>query len=331
MKLDEKPLISIIVPVYNVEPYLRKCLDSIVNQTYGNLEILIIDDGSTDNSGKISDEYKTDERVKVFHTENRGLSAARNKGLDEATGDWIGFVDSDDWIEPDMYEELLKNALVTDADVAECGIYIKYPDRTERHLRRDTVMSNREAIRALLDEELSENAWNKLWKNKCFKSIRFPEGRIFEDIATTYKIYKEINSLSSMKAEKYHYEQRCDSLSRQRTIKNLLDFWLSHYERFNGLYDWVDEDGKKRLQLYCGSAAARTWAYYNDCKSEEKKAYYVMISKISTFINENIPLFGYADWDWKLRIGIIFPHYYNRISFHSSWVVNRIANVLAKK
>ena len=104
-------MISVIVPVYNVEPYLRKCLDSIIGQTYKDLEIIIIDDGSTDCSGKICDEYEErDGRLKVFHTENKGLSAARNLGLDNATGDWIGFVDSDDWIEPDMYEVLLKRA-----------------------------------------------------------------------------------------------------------------------------------------------------------------------------------------------------------------------------
>lgn len=100
-------MISVIVPMYNVELYLRKCLDSIVNQTYKNIEILIIDDGSTDNSGMICDEYaQKDDRIKVFHTENQGLSSARNLGLDEATGDWVGFVDSDDWIDDDMYDVL---------------------------------------------------------------------------------------------------------------------------------------------------------------------------------------------------------------------------------
>jgi glycosyltransferase involved in cell wall biosynthesis len=94
-------MISVIVPVYNVEPYLRKCLDSIVSQTYQDLEILVIDDGSTDGSGKICDEYKRDQRVRVFHTENAGLSAARNLGLDKAHGEWIEFIDSDDWVEPD--------------------------------------------------------------------------------------------------------------------------------------------------------------------------------------------------------------------------------------
>lgn len=331
MERVEKPVISVIVPVYNVEPYLHKCLDSVVNQTYENLEILIVDDGSTDESGRICDEYTKDVRVKVFHTENRGLSAARNLGLDNANGDWIGFVDSDDWIEPDMYEVLLKSAMETGADVVECGIFIKYPDRTERHKRYNRVLTGSEAIRALLEEELSENAWNKLWKKSCFKSIRFPEGRIFEDIATTYKIYKGINRLSSIKAEKYHYEQREGSLSRKKTMKNLSDFWLSHYERFMELYDEVDDEEIRRLQLYCGSAAARTWAYYYDCKKEEREAYNDKIRKMADFTKEHIPFFGYKGWGWKLRIGVLFPHYCNRLSFRSSWIMKDLANAVCSR
>ena len=106
--IGEKPMITIIVPVFNVEQYLPKCVDSIINQTYSNLEILLIDDGSQDRCGEICDEYaKKDSRIQVFHTKNRGLSVARNLGLQEAKGEYIGFVDSDDWIEPDMYEVLL--------------------------------------------------------------------------------------------------------------------------------------------------------------------------------------------------------------------------------
>jgi Glycosyltransferases involved in cell wall biogenesis len=291
MELDEKPLISIIVPVFNVAPYLRKCLDSILNQTYENLEIIIIDDGSTDGSGSVCDEYKKDERVKVFHTENRGLSAARNKGLDEANGDWIGFADSDDWIEPDMYEVLQKKAEETGADVVEW-----YPDRTERHKRRNVVLNGSEAIRALLNEELSENAWNKLWRKDCFDNTRFPTGRIFEDIATTYKIYSNINSFCSLTDEKYHYEQRRDSLSRQRTMKNLSDFWLSHFERYGNLQAQVDEKSRQRLLFYCASAAARTWAYYYDCMEKERNTYLDVIREMNLFIKKHIPLLGFTGW-----------------------------------
>ncbi len=121
-------MISVIVPVYNVEPYLAGCLDSILSQTYRDLEILLIDDGSTDRGGTICDEYAAkDPRIRVFHTENRGLSAARNRGLDEAKGEYVGFVDSDDRIDPDMFEYLLEAAERTGADVTECGVFVEYP------------------------------------------------------------------------------------------------------------------------------------------------------------------------------------------------------------
>ena len=120
--MNDKPLISVIVPIYNTEKYLKKCLDSIINQTYKNLQIILIDDGSGDNSGEICDEYATkDSRIQVIHKQNAGVTAARNDGLDMATGDYIGFVDSDDWIEPNMYEEMMANLIKTGADFVHTG------------------------------------------------------------------------------------------------------------------------------------------------------------------------------------------------------------------
>lgn len=125
-------MISVIVPVYNVEPYVEKCLDSILAQTYSDLEVLVIDDGSTDGCGEISDRYaEQDHRIQVFHTENHGLSAARNIGLDHVNGQYIGFVDSDDWIDPDMYEELHNIIQKTDADIVTCRFYQEYWNKTE--------------------------------------------------------------------------------------------------------------------------------------------------------------------------------------------------------
>ena len=119
------PLISVVIPVYNVEDYVRKCIVSVINQTYSNLEILVIDDGSTDHSGQICDELAaTDGRIRVFHTFNGGLSAARNVGIDHATGFFIAFVDSDDWIEPDMYQFLYQQIIEYDADISVCSHYI---------------------------------------------------------------------------------------------------------------------------------------------------------------------------------------------------------------
>ena len=127
-------MISVIVPVYDVALYLRQCVYSIMNQSYADLEILLIDDGSPDQCGEICDEYvKQDNRVRVFHTDNRGLSAARNLGIRESNGNYIAFIDSDDWIEPDMYECLLRRAEETGADVVECGVYREYSIRACSH------------------------------------------------------------------------------------------------------------------------------------------------------------------------------------------------------
>ena len=183
-------MISIIVPVYNTEPYLPQCLDSILAQTYTDLEILLIDDGSTDRCGEICNQYAArDPRIRVFHTENRGLSAARNLGLDQAKGDYIGFVDSDDWIEPDMYEVLLQKAEETKADIVECGVYLEYPGKTEERKRKNQIMSGSKAIYELLNGYLSDCVWDKIWNSKCFRQIRFPEGRVHEDTAITSKIF----------------------------------------------------------------------------------------------------------------------------------------------
>ena len=323
MELDEKPLISVIVPVYNVEPYLRKCLDSILNQTYRNLEIIIVDDGSTDDSGKICDEYH-DSRIQVFHTENRGLSAARNLGLDHAAGQYIGFVDSDDWIEPDMYEVLLNKALETGADVVECGVYITSQNKTEEKKRRNSILSGADAVGELLQDKLADNAWNKLYIKQCFLTIRFPEGMIFEDIATTYKVFAAANLVAIVDAVEYHYIRRRGSLSRVHNGKNLLDFWRVHKNRYDELKDRVDKDGKKELLKYCASAAARTWAYYLGCSQYEKRTMYLSIREMNRFINNHVPLFGYRYWKLKIRIGTFFPHYRNTISFVMAYCMNKM-------
>ena len=318
-------MISVIVPVYNVEPYLRKCLDSIVNQTYSDLEILVIDDGSTDGCGKICDEYvERDERVKVFHTENRGLSCARNLGLDEAKGEWIGFVDSDDWIEPDMYEALLKRAEETGADVVECGVYLEYQNKIEERKRKDSQYSGMESVRMLLRWELSDAVWDKLWKKECFSFTRFPEGRIFEEYATTYRLFLDANCISTIAGSKYHYLQRKGSLSNNHEMKNLVGYWLSHRERYEALYDQVDEETKPELMRFLATAASRTWAYYLDCPVKERETNNVIISEMNFFTKQHLPMFGDRKWHSSLRICVFFPHFLNRLSFGIAWFINRI-------
>ena len=325
-------MLSVIIPVYNVEPYLEKCLDSVLKQTYKDMEILIIDDGSTDRSGAISDEYAAqDSRIRVFHTENRGLSAARNLGLDNAVGGYIGFVDSDDWIEPDMYEVLLKKAEETGADIVECGVFKEYPDKTVEHQRPDRVMYKIEAIRALVNRELSNSVWNKVWVKSCYFNIRFPEGRLYEDVAITYRIFDCVDAICSISECKYHYIQREKSITKQLSMKKLIDYWVAQREKYDYLSPQADEKLRYVLIRFCAEVAASFWAHYYDCSENERSLYQATIQEINSFVVENIPMFGEREWKVQLRLGIIYPHFNNRISFRLAWLLNRISAIVFKR
>ena len=323
-------MISIIVPVYNVEPYLRKCLDSVVNQTYRDLEILVIDDGSTDGSGAICDEYaEEDERVKVFHTENRGLSCARNMGLNNANGEWIGFVDSDDWIEPDMYEVLIDRALETGADVAECGVFKEYPNRTEEYKRNNTKMTGIDAIHALIiTQELSDGVWSKLWSRDCYEGIRFPEGRIYEDIAVTYRLFEVAEYVCAVDRIEYHYCVRDGSITKKWDLKNLIDYYLAHRERFDYLEKTVDSTVRTELLRQCALAIGKTWAEYSNYSHKEWSVYPNIVNEMNDFILTFVPLFGYSEWRWDFRIGTFFPHFNNSFSFWTAGIAYRLHRVI---
>ncbi len=323
-------MISVIVPVYNVEPYLPGCLDSILSQTYRDLEILLIDDGSTDRGGTICDEYAAkDPRIRVFHTENRGLSAARNRGLDEAKGEYVGFVDSDDRIEPDMYEYLLEAAERTGADVVECGAFKEFPERTAERKRESREMSGPEAVLALLQGELADGVWDKLYRRRCFDRIRFPEGRVFEEVATTWRVFATVERVCSIPEAKYHWLQREGSLSCPRNMRSLAGYWRSHYERYESLRAWPDENTARAARRWCARAAGRMWAHWCDCSGEERESHRDLIREIHGFAKGQIPLFGERDWDLSLRIGAFFPHFCGGLSFRTAWLLNRLSKIPA--
>ena len=164
-------MISVIVPVYNVEKYIRKCLDSIVNQTYRDLEIILVDDGSTDASGAICDEYaEKDIRIKVIHKENGGQSSARNLGLDIATGEYIGFVDSDDTIELETYHLLVSS--MQGNDIVICGHNVVYEEKTETCCREESALDNA-GLWSEVFGRLNNAVWNKLYRRELLKGIYF--------------------------------------------------------------------------------------------------------------------------------------------------------------
>lgn len=210
-------MISIIVPVYNVKKYLLESVNSILNQTYDDLEIILVDDGSTDESGIICDNIaKRDMRVKVIHKENGGLSDARNVGISIAKGSYIGFVDSDDWIDVDMYETMLKRIEQTNADICVCGYYREFVGLTTKNYPSDNITYDyTEAITTLFrGKEFQDHAWSKLYKAELFKTIRFPVGLIYEDIRTTYRLFGECHKICTVSKPLYHYRQRKSSIVR---------------------------------------------------------------------------------------------------------------------
>lgn len=233
----KQSLVSIVIPVYNVEPYLRECLDSVVGQSYKNLEILIVDDASTDGSYDICREYaKNDERIHLFKNEvNRGLSATRNLALDNAHGDYIGFVDSDDFIDPNMYDIMVKKLEADNADMAMCNYYWT----NEAGEKTSNYVSHNQDRKVKGIEKLRENAltvnncvWNKLFKKKLFEDIRFPEGRLFEDIFIIHEIIDKASSVSVTKESLYYYRRRNTAITL-RSFKpenfDIVDAFIAKY------------------------------------------------------------------------------------------------------
>ena len=221
-----EPLISVIVPVYKVEKYLRSCIDSIVSQSYHSLEILLIDDGSPDSCGKICDEYaKKDERINVIHKDNGGLSDARNRGLDCCRGEFISFIDSDDVVSEYFIETLYKAHLKSHSDIVstaynfprfkdddeEC---LSFPDEID--LSSLKTFSVREALEQLLYQVIPSGVTFRLYRRAVFEQLRFPRGWVFEDLATVHAAFMNSNSISVINAPIYAYRQRSDSIIRMK-------------------------------------------------------------------------------------------------------------------
>lgn len=214
---ERSPLISVIVPVYGVEEYLDKCVESIVNQTYKNLEILLVDDGSPDNCPQMCDEWaKKDSRIKVVHKENGGLSSARNAGLDNCTGEYVGFIDSDDWIDLKFFETLYNNLVEDDADISVVGVWKVYEthmkSQTEKFTRRS--FTGEETLKNFLymRNNLAGGVTDKIFKIELFDGVRFPLGLTAEDRYVHAVIYSKINKLAFDPVPMYYYLTRENSI-----------------------------------------------------------------------------------------------------------------------
>lgn len=209
--------ISIIVPVYDVENYIRPCLNSIINQSYRNLEIILVDDGSTDGSGDICEEYsKSDPRIQVIHKENGGLSDARNKGMRYAAGEYIMFVDSDDVISEYLAEYLYQLITETGADIGICDPVHCGPNEKitfEKETKRQIFSAEKAICEMLYQKSFLVAAWGKIYRRRCLDEILFPVGMLFEDSAVMYRIFDKANKIAYGNARLYGYVHRENSIT----------------------------------------------------------------------------------------------------------------------
>ena len=305
------PTLSIIVPIYNVEKYLTECVESICNQTYNDLEIILIDDGSTDLSGKICDEFaKKDERVVVIHKSNGGLSSARNAGIDVAKGEYIGFVDSDDYVAPQMYRELYESICENNADVSICG-YMTVTEAGNPQIScslKKEQLSGFEALRKLGIDGIGGPpfviAVNKLYRKSLFSKIRFPNGKLHEDAFIMHEIFDNCSLISTVDRVLYFYRQRNDSITKQVYSVRHLDCVEAYYARYNyykkrekEYLELLDPTGKQFANVYYQSRIA-----FNPSSEEE----YSKVRETQKMAR-NIAIDRFFKWSTGLKIKLIAP------------------------
>lgn len=251
-----KAVVSVIVPVYNVKEYLDECIKSVIHQSFKNIEIIIVNDGSSDGSKDVCDKYTNDSRVKVIHKENGGLSSARNVGIQMAGGKYLLFIDSDDYIHPEMIETLVNGIIKDKSDIAVCEYTIdekmlgftKRPDNSKN-------ISSEEAIRLMLRQKVFTHvAVCKLFSRELFSDIRFPVGKLYEDYAVMYKVFGKTSRVTLIERKLYYYRQREGSIQKKVTKKNFsdeLEYALECKEYIDREYPTLKVEAIGRLVSSC--------------------------------------------------------------------------------
>ncbi len=265
----ENKLISIIVPIYNVEKYVSRCVESLISQTYSNIQIIIVNDGTKDHSREIVEQYqKKDNRIELYDKENGGLSDARNYALNQVKGEYLCFVDSDDYVSPDYIKNLFL-LFNMDIDITCVGFDYIYDDkRTDvKERMRKTVLNHEEALRALCNGKwMTNHVWNKMYRTEIFENIRFEIGRHFEDIYIMHLLFSKANKIACTNKILYHYYMREESIIHQLTPQNDMDIFIGYYKR----YKFVKNSKLKKMVLkYCAWACYKV--IYLSCCAEVNK------------------------------------------------------------
>ncbi len=311
MKKSNKILVSVIVPAYNVEDYIGKCLDSLANQTLEQLEVIVVDDGSTDKTGSIADEYqkKYPAIFKVIHKKNEDVSIARNTGLEKATGEYIGFLDSDDWVNPDMYEKLYKKACENDSDIVACDTLAIYPDKKVLIESNINESSN--------VEDLMINAyaviWNKIYKKELIDGIKFKEKmRFCEDVQFLYMIYPKIKKISVIHENLHNYLQRVGSLTYTyneklyQLIESLDD--IVNYYKDKGFYQKYYDEIEYSYVRYLYATFIKRLAKTKN-KVEFDKGVNVVLKKV----NDNFPNYKKNKYIKKFNGKSLYLKHFNKL------------------
>lgn len=272
---EKTPELSIIVPIYKVEKYLDECIQSILGQTFTDLELILVDDGSPDACPQMCDAAaEQDSRVRVIHQKNGGLSAARNTGIEAARGNWLGFVDSDDFVAPDMYEKLYHAAVSANADCAMCSVQLIHEDGS----RMDTPPQWKVYGGGYTGEDILKTitwqnnapylvAWNKLYRREVFRTLRYPVGRINEDVFVFAELFDTIKMVACVEQPLYFYRQRTGSIMQSKcTLRNLDEMWS-----FVHCFECFQRSGRMEILPFVESRifAKLTGVYYRLSAQEQ--------------------------------------------------------------
>ena len=301
-------------------------MESVLAQTYHNLEIILVDDGSPDRCGEICDEYaQRDDRIKVIHKPNGGVASARNAGLAAATGGWIGWVDSDDWTEPALFETLLQGAQETGAEIVVCGHWEEYRGRRESSGWRDRrVLDTEQALGELLENGKMKNLlWDRIFHRTLFDGIQFPEGRTYEDIAVMHWLFLRAEKVACLPEILYHYRQREGSIVDNTSLGNRINHYTASKERYDALSgDWPQF--RELMEAQCVASAVGIWAGYTSNSRAERKKYALELQKIAAF-----SALHYREALQYMKLGLA-GRLVLRLTAHNKWWAFMLAHFVAQ-
>lgn len=315
----EDEIVDIIVTVYNAANTLEKCLRSLINQKKTHAyKIIVVDDGSTDSSKEICDKYaELNNSILVYHTSNKGRASARNYGLSKATGAYIMFVDSDDWVEPNFCFEALQCIKNNNCDIVTFGYYKNFDSGLEKRIDLQIEgeydhLSKQMAYSFLLNDTIGSYPWNKIYKRKLFKNIRYPEGKNFEDLATTYKIFNNARDIGVLNKYLYHYYQNQNSIMHSISVntmrdilyarKQLSEFIIDNYPALQPIvYDELVNEYLQYMIINYKGKKNDSWALEAQNFLEKVK---IRDTDLSIKVKLKLYLFIYQRWLFNFFLGV---------------------------